>query len=253
MPAYDYSAVADIYDDFCVFDHDIDYFVQQTARVGGPVLELMSGTGRVSLPLVRAGVDLTCVDRSPPMLAVLSRKLSAQGLEARPVSADVCALPFCLRFEVVLLPFQGFTELVGEASQRLVFEEAARVLPVGGRFLCTSHNPAVRSSDIDGRWREIGRFPDAAGRELVLSLRTWSSDRPDVVFGTQTVEIFDRQGTLVESREIELEFSLAPPEKVIQLAVDAGFDILRLRGDYEGNGFDERTSPTLIVECAKSR
>ena len=39
------------------------------AQRDGPVLELGCGTGRVSLPLARAGVDLVGIDRSAPMLA----------------------------------------------------------------------------------------------------------------------------------------------------------------------------------------
>ena len=38
-------------------------------RRGGPVLELGCGTGRISLPLARAGVSVVGIDRSEPMLA----------------------------------------------------------------------------------------------------------------------------------------------------------------------------------------
>lgn len=139
-PAYDYSLVADIYDDFCVFDADIDYFLEVTSKVGGPILELMAGTGRVSLPLIRGGARLTCVDRFPPMLAVLGRKLRSNNLSAPLVCADVCSLPFSDgRFEMVILPFQGLTELVGSGPQRMVFAEAELV--PGLKKLGSCHGP----------------------------------------------------------------------------------------------------------------
>ena len=46
MPAYDYSVLADLYDDFCVFAEDIEFFRGAAAAARGPVLELMAGTGR---------------------------------------------------------------------------------------------------------------------------------------------------------------------------------------------------------------
>ena len=52
------------------------------ADATGDVLELMSGTGRVSLPLLRAAVPLTCVDYSAEMLRVLSQRLKAENLIA---------------------------------------------------------------------------------------------------------------------------------------------------------------------------
>jgi len=80
MPAYNYSTVADIYDSFCVFDGDVDFMRKLTLPVGGPVLELMAGTGRISLPLALAGVQLTCIDQSAAMLRVLSQKLQSHRL-----------------------------------------------------------------------------------------------------------------------------------------------------------------------------
>ena len=44
-------------------------FYQRVAReVGGPVLELACGTGRMALPLAGAGLHVTGVDRSEAML-----------------------------------------------------------------------------------------------------------------------------------------------------------------------------------------
>ena len=48
---------------------DVPFWRRVAIGAGGPVLELGCGTGRVSLPLARAGVDLVGVDRSAPMLA----------------------------------------------------------------------------------------------------------------------------------------------------------------------------------------
>jgi SAM-dependent methyltransferase len=59
----DFDEVADIYDDL-----DIGFFIEQFKGKKCGVLELMCGTGRVSIPLIQNGVDLTCVDYSPKML-----------------------------------------------------------------------------------------------------------------------------------------------------------------------------------------
>jgi hypothetical protein len=46
--------------------------------VQGPVLELIAGTGMVSIPLIEAGVDLTCEDSSQEMLAILDHELRSR-------------------------------------------------------------------------------------------------------------------------------------------------------------------------------
>ena len=58
----DFDSVAVLYDIYVRTDFDIPFWLREAKTVAGKVLELTCGTGRVSLPLLRAGVDLTCVD-----------------------------------------------------------------------------------------------------------------------------------------------------------------------------------------------
>ena len=66
-----WDAVASLYDSYVTATFDVPFFLAEAKAVPGPVLELMAGTGRVSLPLVEAGVPLTCVDASGAMLSRL--------------------------------------------------------------------------------------------------------------------------------------------------------------------------------------
>jgi len=53
-------------------------FYDRVAReVGGPILELACGTGRIALPLAKAGLHVTSVDRSEAMLTIARRKLAS--------------------------------------------------------------------------------------------------------------------------------------------------------------------------------
>ncbi len=92
--------------------------------MGGKVLELMCGTGRVSIPLLEAGVDLTCVDASEGMLARLKDRLRARNLEARVVQADVRRLDLGEEgFELALIPSHSFSELVSSRDQLLALRD----------------------------------------------------------------------------------------------------------------------------------
>src|SRR6478672_11112723 len=54
---------------------DVPFWQRVAKQARGPVLELGCGTGRVSLPLARAGVRLVGIDRSEPMLERARRRL----------------------------------------------------------------------------------------------------------------------------------------------------------------------------------
>ena len=220
MPAYDYSLVADVYDAFCVFDGDLDFFRSRVRGGHGRVLELMAGTGRVSLPLAEEGADLVCCEWHLPMLGRLAAKLERRGLAATLLCGDACALPFADAFEQVLLPFQGFCELISESQQR--------------------------RRTIDGAWHSFGEFPDEDGGRLELSLRGRFL-RPDLVAARQRIERFDAAGRRCEERVFDLTFSLVPAPRIVDLARAAGLRLVELMGDYEGSPYDEASSPCVVA------
>src|SRR5580765_2817151 len=61
---------------------DVPFWRRIAAAADGRVLELGCGTGRVSLPLSKAGVDLVGIDRSAPMLERLRSTLTRRRTRA---------------------------------------------------------------------------------------------------------------------------------------------------------------------------
>jgi ubiquinone/menaquinone biosynthesis C-methylase UbiE len=70
------SIFVEAYDAFYGDAPQISAFYERIAReAGGRVLELACGTGRVTLALAEAGLEVTGTDHSDGMLAVAKRKL----------------------------------------------------------------------------------------------------------------------------------------------------------------------------------
>ncbi|MEZ4518635.1 MAG: class I SAM-dependent methyltransferase [Chloroflexota bacterium] len=62
---------------------DIPFRLDLAQKADGPVLELGCGSGRLLLPLARAGYEITGVDNSPAMLAMAERQLRMSPLMYR--------------------------------------------------------------------------------------------------------------------------------------------------------------------------
>src|SRR6185503_3375325 len=75
---------------------DVPFWRNLALHTGGRVLELGCGTGRMSLPLGRAGVDLVGVDRSDPMLTRARTRVRRARLTSRVrlIRGDIRFLPF---------------------------------------------------------------------------------------------------------------------------------------------------------------
>lgn len=239
----DYDRVAENYDLYVTADYDFSFFLTEIAQTTGPVLELMAGTGRLSLQLARAGARLTCVDASRGMLDVLSRKLQQHGLHADVLCADICQLRVQTPFQLALLPFQSFMEILGEDRQRQALAAIHGCLAPGGRFVCTMHNPAVRRAQVDGTLRLVGSFPTPDGLLIVSGFERGGDP---VVERLQLFEFFDHDGSLRAKQVQPMKFALIDKEAFEIMATDAGFRVLELFGTYGRTPFDAALSPAMI-------
>ena len=90
---------------------DIPFYVEEAVSSGGPVLELGSGTGRVTLPIARSGIDIVGLENSTEMLKVAEAKSKALGEAASRVTwthGDMRDFSLGREFALVIIPFQGF-------------------------------------------------------------------------------------------------------------------------------------------------
>ncbi len=251
MKNIDFGPVADLYDVYVQWDADVRFFQARCACVTGEVLELMSGTGRLSIPLLQSGVRLSCVDYSAEMLAVLGQRLRAQNLAASLYEQDVRELDLGRSFELILLPFHSLSEIPASADRVTSLRRINAHLAPGGRTVVTLHNPVAQIPRLDGVRRQIcdRQIP---GREATLRVWSTSRYRPDeaICDALQEYEIFAPGGRLVEQRKLPLRFALIERAGFEAEAAEAGFRVVRLWGDYAGGAFEPARSPHMVWELA---
>jgi SAM-dependent methyltransferase len=245
MSSAHYARIADLYDSFVLTNIDIPFFMKEGQRANGPILELMAGTGRVTLPLLEAGLSVTAVDYSPEMLNHLRQKLAARGLTAAVHTADIRQLDLGQRFRQIILPFQAFPELTTTADQQAALERIHAHLAADGEFICTLHNPRLRLAAVDGQLHLAGKLPLPDGERFIWLLQTYQSETR-LVKVLEFFEDYDAHGLLTAKRFSEIQFHLLEQAAFEALIAAAGFTIAHLYGNYAYTPFDPATSPFLI-------
>ncbi len=253
MQVNDYDPIADIYDLYVPVTFDIDFFLAETQKIRGDVLELMSGTGRVSIPLIQAGVKLTCVDKSAQLNSVFTKKLETLGLKADILQMDVCELELPKRFSMTILAFNAFSHITSPEDQRNVLERIQRHLLPGGFFICTLANPLVRQKTVDGQLRllRIYPLPETGGELLLWVVENRTPEDANIIQAVQFYEEYDSRGTLQAKRYIELRYRFTQRDEFETLARAAGFRVNALYGDYSSAAFGP-DSPFMIWVLEKA-
>jgi SAM-dependent methyltransferase len=206
-----YDAIARLYDAWSAsVTEDIDFYVEEARAARGPVVELACGTGRISVPIAKAGVQLIGVDASPGMLEMARAYATAEGVELDLRLGDMREPPVPERVELVLIPFRSLLHMTTEADRLRALGGARNLLAPGGRLVFDVFAPAPDDiEETHGRWleRELGIQEradwDEDTRTLTLSVRRGEEASSMKLAWLSPAEwrlLLDRAGFAVESQ-----------------------------------------------------
>lgn len=245
-----YDALARYYDaDHAAFDEDVAFYRELARRAGGAVLEAMCGSGRLMLPLARAGRRVVGVDSSAAMLALARERLEAAGLLAAAAlhQGDVRdALPPG-PFGLAIVALNSFMHLADVPEQLAALANLRAALAPGGLLAIDLFNPAARGlGELDGALVLDRTFtlPDGAHIQKLVAQRadmarqvnhvTFIYDELDDAGGVRrTVQSF----AIRWLHRYELEHLLAR----------AGFEVEAVYGSYDLDPFEAASEIMLAV------
>jgi SAM-dependent methyltransferase len=207
-----YDPIARLYDPWSLsVTEDVDFYVEEAVRAGGPVVELACGTGRITVPVARAGIPVIGVDGSAGMLEVARERAVAARVE-RLVDlrlGDLREPPVPERVPLVLVPFRSLLHMTTEADRERALAAARELLLPGGRLVFDVFAPTEEDIEAThGRWleREPGIFEradwDRGERTLTLSVRRGEEASTMVLAWLSALEwrrLLDRAGFELEA------------------------------------------------------
>ncbi len=156
-----YAALARYYDlQHNSFVDDIPMYLKLLSGAPKHVLEIGCGSGRVMLPLLRAGHHVTGVDDSPEMLAIAQRYVnSAFGGRAQLLQRDARAIALDERFDMVVIALNTFLH-------NLTLDDQLSMLRVCQRHLQPNGSLVIDLPPND----ELAHQPDDDEFEFEVSL-----------------------------------------------------------------------------------
>ncbi len=130
----EYDTWAPVYDAWASdMTEDVAHYLSLAREADGPIVELMVGSGRVAIEVVRAtGKPVLGIDSSPAMLEIARERSVGLPLELR--LGDVRELELDEPAALIYVPFRSLLHLHGWEEKRQVFERVAASLRPGGRF-----------------------------------------------------------------------------------------------------------------------
>lgn len=236
---------AEEYDAQNVWSADDDFYLELAREIGGPVLDVGCGTGRLTRAIAAAGLAVTGLDLSPYMLA-RAQSLS-EDLDVEWVLGDVRGMRLGRKFRLILMTSHAFQHLLTDQDQRNFFERAREHLVEDGYLAFETRNFAAKSyghtaeptlwqsfQDPQDRWIDVlvgGQYDPASGIE-------------QLVFETVVRETGERERSTDTLRYVSAE----QLHSMLRLS---GFSVVQQYGNWDRGPLGE-AQPEIISICQPS-
>jgi SAM-dependent methyltransferase len=239
-----YGLVARWWDEFNEADPDeLAFYRAFVERDGQPALDLACGTGRLLLPLLRAGLDVDGCDLSPDMLAYCRARAAREGRAPRLSQQAMHALELPRTYRTIFI-----CDSFGIGGQRQQDAEALRrcyrQLAPGG-VLVFSHELPYADAEHWSSWLPEARrrLPQpwpatgarrraADGDELELRVRLVDLDPLEQRHTLQMRAALWRAGQRVAEEEHTFVATLYFRNELLLLLAQAGFGEVTVHGGY---------------------
>lgn len=229
---------------------DVDFYVRLASRLGGPVLELGVGTGRVALALAEAGVDVVGIDRSREMLERARERLAKRPRRVRERielrQGDMRTLRLRRRFSFVMAPFNAFQHLHEQGDIEGALATCRRHLGPNGRlaFDVLMPDPASMARDPSRFYKCRPVVHPRDGRRYAYAEAFAYDHARQVQTVTMRFTDLEDSSRVFFSRLSQRQFF---PRELSALLRYNGFELLSHDGGFRGEPLDDYTESQVVV------
>jgi SAM-dependent methyltransferase len=239
------------------YDIDIPFYVDLAEQYAGslPIIEYGCGTGRITIPLARAGYKIYGIDISRQML---HRGRGKVVLEKPPVpdnavliQGNMVSHKLDTLHKLVIVPFTAFLHLTETSQQRAALLNFNDNLEKGGYLLVDIFNP------------HVGRLADSmSGNKFVIEEKRHRLPNGELLVRYHTgtydpstqrsewrfyIEVYNYENQLTRKYTEEATVQVIFPNEWRLLLELTGFKIIEEWGDYNRGAFTSDSNRMLFL------
>lgn len=256
-----YDTIAHYYDlTHADLTEDIDYIltlVAETAVSTGcaqasSVLELGCGSGRLLLPLARAGHHVTGIDNSSVMLSKAKERLAKEPAAIpQRVSlheADMTQFTTETTFDWVIIPYNTFMHL-SPNQMSAALQKIRQSLGENGRLLIDLINPVAVANTPNDRFLTLENiFTDPQNGHTVVQQSSSVLDEPNQTLHiTWLYDATPPGGGAMQRTVAQAHYHYLYPHQLELLLQEAGLRVHAISGDYDDSPFTEESNRLIVL------
>lgn len=251
MSFYD-DRYAEIYDLLYLdISHDIPFYLEYAQQKGSPILEIACGTGRVLIPLAKAGYRVWGIDSSSEMLGRAQKNMSALPKKAKErihlAQADMRDFQLNVQFPLVLVPFRSFLVLPTVDDQLRTLENIREHMRDNGILVVDIFAPRYDILSQEKRKATKKIVNPENNHVLYRKEDTTYNHVKQLIDSEYTFEEYDEKGNLVLSFQKTLTLRYVFRYEMEHLLSLSEFKLEAVYGTFDKKPYDYESGEMLFV------
>ena len=235
---------------------DIPFYLEQAAKIKGNILELACGTGRITIPLAKAGYEIWGIELSEPMIRQFKNKIKdlpqdiAQRIHL--LHGDMSSFSLDRKFPLILLPSRSFQLLLDRELEDKCLKNCYAHLAENGYFIIDVANYI---KDIEKGWVREEEFFDWENIDPVTGykirrthIRQEIDKEKQIIYPLKIYHITRDDGSVEKVRK-RSPWKYFYEHQIKELLTAHGFKIIAEMGTYDGKPMAEGSE--FIFICQK--
>lgn len=251
-----YDQIARYYDlTHADLTEDVPFILALAEEFGGPILELGCGSGRLLIPLARAGHQVVGLDNSAAMLSLARPRLAAEPTAVQQritlVAADMTQFELAEghgRFPLVIIPYNTFMHLNSQ-QKMAALKQIKPHLSENGRLFIDLINPftIAQTPDDDDFILENSFAAPETGQPIQQYARNQLDEDSQILNITWAYDESPTDGDAVQRTTINAAYHYLYPHQLDLLLSNAGYQLQLLAGGYDNAPFAAESDRLLLL------
>lgn len=234
--------------------HDYDFFHQLLAQNPGPALDVGCGTGRLLVPLLKAGFEVDGVDISPDLLAICRKNAEHEGLKPRLFQQAMQELNLPHIYQSVLVPCDAFYLVVDRSEAIETLDRFYNHLEPGGLLAFTlpspfeEDGPDWNNGSFAEGWTHSSQFDRPDGSQIEEAILVEQFDRIEQIITGQVRFRVLEAGKVVQEEIYPWNGRHYFRNEVLVMLENAGFIDISVYGDFTSDPYSiDHTQMTFVA------
>jgi len=238
------------------YNADLPTYLDLAEEYGDPILELGSGTGRLLIPLARAGYRVTGLDCAEDMFALCRKKLEAENGATRErvtlVNGDMRDFDLDMKFNMVLAACNTILHCTTIDDLLAVLARARRHLSQKGVFVVDFAIPNIlRMLQTNGAEARFEMVHPVSGTRIIDTYVVNYNFTKQMETYEARIEEWD-ESTMLRWSEVKTERAFYFPREIELALRCSGFEIVKTWKGMRGGPLVE-TSQDMVYVCRLAR